>query len=153
MTGREITTVRWGGLNSAAALYGTALTIHAAGEVHLVNDLMPSGTTMQEWYSFTDYQSVRDAPTLPLLHHGMAYRLDPAVEATPTGSVIFDVRFFDRFNDVISTDVLYAPDYAFEYPAECHHYTIRLLNGGCDELLFTSFTLVEAGSGVADGAQ
>jgi accessory secretory protein Asp3 len=143
MTGREIATVRWGSLNGRASLYGTALTTDASGDVHLANRLMPSGTTIQEWYSFTDYQSVRDAPALPLLHHGTSYRLEPAIESSPDGTAIFDVRYFDRFNQPIRTEVLYPPEYAFEYPEESHHYTIRLLNGGCDELRFRSFRLIE----------
>jgi hypothetical protein len=60
--------------------------------------------------------------------------------------VLFDVRYFDRFNDLIRTDVLYPPSYAFEYPADCDHYTIRLVNAGCDELRFTSFRLTEGES-------
>ena len=144
MTGVQIATVRWGSPHSAASLYGTALTMRASGQIHLVNHLMPSGTTIQEWYSFTDYQSVRDAPTLPLLHRGQAYRLDPSIESSPPDSVIFDIRYFDRFDGLVRTDVLYPPSYEFDYPADCHHYTIRLLNGGCDELSFSSFTLVEA---------
>ena len=143
MTSSEIATVRWGSPDSRAALYGTALTVKASGDVHLVNRLMPSGTTIQEWYSFTDYQSVRDTPTLPLLHPGKTYRLDPAISTSPPGTALFDVRYFDRFDDLLRTEVLYPPSYLFEYPAGCHHYTIRLLNGGCDQLVFRSFTLLE----------
>ena len=145
MTDREIATVRWGCPNSQASFYGTALAVNASGEINLVNPLMPSGTTIQEWYSFTDYESVRDTPALPLLHHGERYRVDPAIESNPPDSVVFDVRYFNRFNDLVSTDVLYPPSHEFEYPAECHHYTIRLVNAGCDNLRFTSFTLLEVG--------
>jgi len=141
--GREVATVRWGSPNSEASLYGTALTLATSGEVHLVNRLMPSGTTIQEWYSFTDYQSVRAAPALPLLHPGQTYRLDPGIESKPADSVIFDVRYFDRFDELVRVDVLYPPSYSFEYPPQCHHYTIRLVNAGCDELRFTSFRLLE----------
>lgn len=145
MTSRDVATVRWGSLNSRMSLYGTALTVQASGEIHLVNDLMPSGTTIQEWYSFTDYQSVRETPALPLLHHGKKYRLDPALESNPPDSVIFEVRYLDQFNDLVRANVLYPPSYLFEYPADCHHYTIRLVNGGCDQLRFTSFALQEVG--------
>lgn len=147
MTTREIATVRWGALNSQASLYGTALAIAPSGEVTLVNRLMPGGTTLQEWYSFTDYQSVRDIPALPLLQHGARYRLDPAITSTPADTVIFDVRYFDRFDELLRTEVLYPPTYEFEYPAEADHYTIRLINAGCDELRFASFTLREETSG------
>ncbi|MBO9577878.1 MAG: accessory Sec system protein Asp3 [Microbacteriaceae bacterium] len=143
MGSAEIATVRWGALNSQASLYGTALTLEVSGAVRLANRLMPSGTTIQEWYSFTRYQSVRDIPALPLLHSGKTYRIEPAIEASPAGSVIFEVRCFDRFDVLLRADVLHPPSYAFEYPADCHHYTIRLMNGGCDELRFTSFSLLE----------
>jgi accessory secretory protein Asp3 len=145
MATREIATVRWGSPDSPASLYGTALTVKASGEIDLVNRLMPSGTTIQEWYSFTDYGSVRDTPALPLLRHGKKYRIDPAIESDPPNSIIFDVRYFDRFNNLVSADVLYPPSYLFVYRTECHHYTIRLVNAGCDQVRFTSFTLLEVG--------
>lgn len=143
-----VATVRWGSVNSGASLYGTALDVAPSGEVHLINPLMPSGTIMQEWYSYTDYQAVRETPSLPLLLHDRSYRLEPALDAGPPDSVIFDVRFYDRFGEVVGTEVLHPPAYAFVYPRECHHYTIRLLNGGCDELRFRHFTLWE---GETDG--
>jgi accessory secretory protein Asp3 len=143
MASEEIATVRWGSLNSPASLYGTSLRLNASGDVHLANPLMSSGTTIQEWYSFTDYQSMRDVPTLPLLQQGRSYRIAPAMHAVPGDSVIFEVRFLDRFDELLRVDVLHPPTYGFEYPAQCHHYTIRLMSAGCDELRFTSFTLSE----------
>jgi len=147
VSGIEIETVGWGSVNSRESLYGSALTLEASGAAHLVNNLMPAGTTIQEWYSFTDYQSVRDTPVLPLLHRGKAYRIIPRIVSVPEETFILEVRYFDRFNELVRTDVLYPPEYQFVYPADCHYYTIRLVNGGCDELRFTSLTLVE----VADG--
>lgn len=117
----------------------------ASGEIDLVNHLMPSGTTIQEWYSFTEYRSVRGSPALPLLHHGKKYRIDPEIKSNPPDSVIFDVRYFDRFNVLVGADVLYPPSYSFEYTTEYHHYTIRLVNAGCDQVYFKSFTLLEVG--------
>jgi len=143
MASREIETVGWGSPNSAASLYGSALTVEASGAAHLVNRLMPSGTTIQEWYSFTDYQAVRDTPVLPLLQHGKTYRIVPRIESVPEDTFIVEVRYFDRFNDLLRAEVLYPPEYEFEYAADCHYYTVRLVNGGCDELRFTSLTLLE----------
>lgn len=142
----QIGSVGWGSLNSPASLYGSRLTLEASGGAHLVNHLMPSGTTLQEWYSFTDYQSVRETPVLPLLHHGRTYRISPRIESVPDGTFILEVRFFDRFDDLVDAVVLYPPEYEFEYPVGCHHYTVRLVNAGCDELRFTSLTLLEVRS-------
>jgi len=147
MTSREIATVGWGSPKSQASLYGTALALKASGEIHLVNQLMPSGTTMQEWYSFTDYQSLRDTPVLPPLHHGRTYRLVLQLVSVPEDTFVVEVRYFDRFDELVRTDVLYPPDHEFEYPADGHYYTIRLVNGGCDEIRFTSLTLLEVAAG------
>lgn len=147
MADEEIETVGWGSPNSHVALYGSALTVTASGAAHLVNHLMPSGTTIQEWYSSTDYQSVRDTPALPLLHRGRTYRVVPRIVSVPADAFIVEVRHYDRFDELVRADVLYPPDHEFEYPPDCHHYTVRLVNGGCDELHFTSLTLLE----VADG--
>jgi accessory Sec system protein Asp3 len=139
----EIGTFGWGTPHSRVALYGSALTVAASGAAHLVNPLMPSGTTIQEWYSSTDYQSVRDVPVLPLLHHGRTYRVVPDLVSVPADTVLVEVRYLDRVDELVRTEVLHPPEYRFEYPADCHHYTIRLVNGGCDELRFTSLTLLE----------
>ncbi|MDR3068241.1 MAG: accessory Sec system protein Asp3 [Cellulomonas sp.] len=146
MTTNEVETVRWGGLHSQAALYGTTLTFGASGEVSLANRLMPAGTTIQEWYSSTDYQAVRDTPALPLLRRGQTYRLVPRVVSVPADAFLFEVRFLDRFDDLVLAVALYPPEYEFVYPSDCHHYTIRLVNAGCDELRFTSLTLLEVES-------
>lgn len=143
MTASEIVTVGWGSPNSQASLYGSALTLEPSGGARLVNHLMPAGTTIQEWHSFTDYQSLRDTPALPLLHHGKTYRIAPRIVSVPEDTFIVEVRYFDRFSKLAGADVVYPPEYEFEYPADCHYYTIRLVNGGCDELRFTSLTLLE----------
>ncbi|MCL2466601.1 MAG: accessory Sec system protein Asp3 [Micrococcales bacterium] len=143
MTTNEVTTVRWGCPDSQMSLYGTALVLAASGEVALVNRLMPAGTTMQEWYSSTDYQAVRESPVLPLLHGGMTYRVVADATSVPAGTFFFEVRFFDRFDTLLSAVVLYPPEHSFGYPPDSHHYTIRLVNAGCDELRFTSLTLLE----------
>lgn len=148
MASREIVTVGWGSPHSHASLYGSELTLTASGAAHLVNRLMPGGTTIQEWYSFTDYQAVRDTPVLPLLHHGRTYRVVPRLVSVPEDTVIVEVRFFDRFDELVRAQVLYPPEYEFEYPRASHYYTIRLVNGGCDEVRFTSLTLQEV---VEDG--
>ena len=148
MAVNEIQTVGWGGPNGGASLYGSALTVEPSGAARLVNRLMPAGTTIQEWYSYTDYQSERGTPVLPLLHDGRTYRLVPRLASIPADTVIVEVAFFDRFNELVRTEVLYPPEYEFEYPPDSHHYTIRLVNGGCDALDFTSLTLLEV---VGDG--
>jgi len=140
---KEIETVGWGSPSGQACLYGSALRLEASGAAHLVNHLMPAGTTIQEWYSFTDSQLVWEVPVLPLLHHAKTYRLILGVVSVPEDTFVVEVRHFNRFKELVRTDVLYPPAYQFEYPAECHHYTIRLVNGGCDELRFTSLTLLE----------
>lgn len=147
MAGEEIASVGWGFHASRASLYGSALTLSPSGAVHLVNHLMPSGTLIQEWYSFTDYQAVRSTPDLPLLHHGKRYRIVPRIVSVPEDAYVLEVRFHDRFDEPAGTEVLHAPDREFVYPHGCHHYTVRLVNGGCDEIRFESLSLLE----VADG--
>jgi accessory secretory protein Asp3 len=153
MSDREIAVVGWGELNSKDALYGSALTVTPSGEAHLVNHLMPSGTTLQEWYSFTDYQAVRDTPELPLLRHGARYRVVADVTSAPAGTTLLEVRFHDRFGDEVDRQVLHAPDHAFTYPPGGHSYTIRLVNAGCDEVWFRSLRLLEAPDEQQGGAR
>jgi accessory secretory protein Asp3 len=141
--GKRVVTVGWGSPNTPTSLYGSALTLEPSGTAHLVNPLMPSGTTLQQWHSSTDYQALREAPELPLLHHGKTYRVVPEISSVPADTFLLEVRYLDRFHAPVGTEVLYPPEYEFRYPEQCHHYTIRLVNAGCDELRFTSLTLLE----------
>lgn len=147
MAAEQIASVDWGFHASRASLYGSTLTLSPSGSVRLVNHLMPSGTLIQEWYSFTDYQAVRSTPDLPLLHHGKRYRIVPQIVSVPEDTYVLEVRFYDRFDESVGTEVLYPPDREFEYPHGCHHYTVRLVNGGCDEIRFESLSLLEVTDG------
>lgn len=145
--GTQIATVGWGAPNGRDSLYGSALRVEPSGAARLVNHLMPSGTTIQEWHSFTDYQALRSSPSLPLLHRGRTYRVVPRIVSVPADTFILQVRYFDRAGVLLSAEVLYPPTYEFVYPDGCHSYTLRLINGGCDELDFTSLILLEAADG------
>lgn len=143
MATNEIGTVTWGSPNGRHSLYGSSLRLDSSGVAHFVNPLMPAGMTAQEWYSFLDFQSVRDTPSLPLLHHGYTYRIVPDIVSVPEDTFILEVLHFDRFDSLVDTAVLYPPEYEFEFPAKSHYYTIRLVNAGCDEIHFVSLTLLE----------
>jgi accessory secretory protein Asp3 len=138
-----IVTLGWGAPAAREALYGTALTIDASGACHLVNPLMPGGTVLQEWSSVTDYAADRATPVLPLLYTGRRYAVTVDAQSVPGGAFLVEVAFADRFGAALGTEVLYAPAFEFTYPLGAHHYTIRLVNAGCDELRFTSLSLAE----------
>jgi len=148
MSDREIGAFYWGYSNTSSFLYGTDLIREANGDVHFDNHLMPAGTAIHEWFSYTDYQSNRDIPMLPFLYDGKTYRVEADVDTEPANTFDLEVLFFDRFEQLKKRIVLYPPLYAFVYPEDSYYYTIRLINAGCDALDFRSLKLIE----VADGS-
>jgi accessory secretory protein Asp3 len=148
----EIVTVIWGDHNSTDSLYGSRLVFAADDSITLTNPLMPSGLVLQEWYAFTSYQQVRDTPDLPLLHHGKRYRVAMDMQPTPADTVVVEIQYFDDYSAPIRQQVLHGPDFAFDYPDDCHSYSIRLINGGCDGLAFRNLTLLEVVGNPSDVA-
>ena len=138
-----ITTVTWGQHHSLDSLYGSQISIHSNGAVLFVNQLMPSGTVIQQWYSSTDFQSTRATPTLPFLYPKSSYKLDVQMTSIPDKTCLFDVLFFGRVNQLIGKHILHNVDDIFLYPDEAYYYTIRMINAGCDEFTFNSFSIMK----------
>jgi accessory secretory protein Asp3 len=144
MSNREVGTFYWGNTNSQTFLYGTDLIREAMDHVHFVNYRMPAGTTIHEWYSYTDYQLNRDIPMLPFLYVNGTYRIEPDIKSIPEDTYMLEVLLYDRFEQLEEKRILYPPDYSFYYDCDSYfYYTIRLINAGCDELVFHSFKLIE----------
>jgi len=143
MNDREIGTFYWGNTNIQTFLYGTDLMRESLQRIHFVNHLMPAGTAIHEWYSYTDYVMNRDIPVLPFLYAGMTYRIEPDIQTKPEGTFLLELLIFDRSSQLMEKRVLYPPHYSFVYPQDCYYYTVRLTNAGCDELIFSSFKLIE----------
>jgi accessory Sec system protein Asp3 len=144
---QRLATIQWGLVNSAPGLFGTHLTYHPNGSVNLVNPLMPSALIIQRWGSSANYQSERQTPALPLLHGGRTYCLKPDMTTSPDNTAFFTVQFRDRFDDLISEQFLYPPEFQFTLPAEGQNYSIALMSAGCDEITFSSFDLCEVNDG------
>jgi accessory secretory protein Asp3 len=141
---REIGKYYWGNTNIQTFLYGTDLSRAGLDQVQFVNHNMPAGTPIHEWYSYTDYQLNRDIPVLPFLYDGKTYRIEPDIQTKPEGAFQLEILFYDRFEKLTETKVLWPPLFAFVYPEGSFYYTVRLVNAGCDELAFNNFKLLEA---------
>jgi accessory secretory protein Asp3 len=144
MNDKEIATFYWGNNNVQTFLYGTDLTRESLKQVHFVNDMMPAGTAIHEWYSYTNYQVNRDMPVLPFLYDGKKYRIEPDIQTKPEDRFLLELLVYDRSEQLMERIVLYPPSYSFVYPQDSFYYTIRLTNAGCDELTFNNFKLMEA---------
>jgi accessory secretory protein Asp3 len=140
---KEIGTFYWGLNNAQTFMYGSEMTQNTVASMNFVNPLMPAGTTIHEWYSYTNYQLNRDIPILPFLYAGRTYRIEPDIKTRPDNTFALELLVFDRSEQMISAQVLYSPDYSFVYPSDSFYYTLRLINAGCDELQFNHFKLIE----------
>lgn len=107
------------------------------------NALMSPGFSITSWSSQTKFQSQRTQPELPLLKRGHVYQVFLRAAVLPENSLYVKVTYFDRLGKEIGSDILKDQTWIFRYPSNAFHYTIDLLNAGCEYLVFDYLQLFE----------
>lgn len=115
------------------------------------NPLMSPSFTMTSWSSRTNFQGHRSQPDLPLLKRGGSYQVHLEATVRPADSLYVKVTYFDRLGEVIGFDVLKDQSWLFTYPLKAFHYTIDLINAGCEQLIFDYLEIAERDDRVTAG--
>ena len=134
----------WGELRTESFLYGTRLRYRAKDWIEFENEFVPAGKSLHSWYSKTIYQRHREAPQLPYLRVGQTHYLQAHMQSHPANSIYFKVSFYDRFEKLISAEVIRSTQESFTPPEGMYSYQIELLNAGCRSFTFHAFEIVEA---------
>lgn len=143
MSTKLIGTFLWGNTNIQTFLYGSDLMRLTNDRIEFRNHLMPAGTPIHEWYSYTHFSVNRDMPQLPYLYVGKTYQIEPDIHTFPEHCYLLEIIFYDRYEHKVETQVLHPPYFTFTYPENSFFYTIRLINAGCSKLIFSNFQLYE----------
>ncbi len=133
--------ISWDRVDEKTYLFGARIQLQKQG-VFYQNPGMASGKAIQTWRSHTAYWANRTTPNLPLLKGGHSYRLIADFDASPVGSVIPCLTFFDMAGEKIS-EVYLDGGGEFIYPLSAFSYELALINSSHEELYFRSFILSE----------
>lgn len=107
------------------------------------NPLMSPSFNITSWSSRTNFQGQRTQPDLPLLKRGGHYHIHLEADIRPADSLYVKVTYFDRLGEEIGFEVLKDKNWYFTYPLKAFHYTIDLINAGCERLVFDHLELAE----------
>ncbi|KXT77131.1 Accessory secretory protein Asp3 [Streptococcus sp. DD10] len=135
--------ILWGQATDLTFLYGSVVRYLANDHIQFQNDLIPSAQIIKEWKSATSYQAERTTPALPLLRVGQAYHLKISLSTSPVKSVLVEVAFKNRFDEVIDRIATINDSLEFTYPEEAYTYSISLMSAGVTEMDFHSLLLEE----------
>lgn len=125
-------------------MYGTSFQKKANNVVTFKNNLLPSGKILMKWESTTNYQSVREVPSLPMLLNGKRYRIKIDASVSPNNAAIFAIRFFDLQGIEFDKCVFTSLEQSFTYPNRAVRYNVEIINGGCEEIIFRKFQIAPA---------
>ena len=135
--------IYWNEYSSDTYLYGSVIDYQARNRVHFVNELMPPGTVIKEWYSLTNYQSQRIEPALPIIDGESRYRIKVDVD-TPNGKgVLIRLVFLDRYEREAGDFTLRDKEPEFSCPLKTYSYRMQLINAGMKEFTYRSIVIEE----------
>lgn len=134
--------IRWGELNDAY-LYGAHIE-EVKGGIYYEQNKMPPGAVIKTWHMQENFQAARKEPSLPYLLADHQYHMCMHLTATPANSCFLRLNFFNYQGNLI--DYFMTSDHIshFTIPKNTYTYTMELIKGNCDKLLFERIDLYES---------
>lgn len=133
----------WENQATNSYFYGSLIQFHSDKSVTFKNELMPSGSAINEWFSQTTYTESLTLVGLPLLKKGKSYQLELEATIVPEQGVYIGIILYDRFDKVIDQVIGKTRHVDFTYPLDAYRYTIQLMNAGHKALHFHKMLLSE----------
>lgn len=117
--------------------YGSTIEFFGSNNVvYFKNEILSPGATLMTWSSHPQYHADRSLFQLPLLKRGKKYNFKVNAESFPEHSLLVQIEFLDRSQQVLSRQVIFDREGEVEYPRKAFSYRIKLLNNGIEELFF-----------------
>ena len=135
--------IYWNEYSADTYLYGSIVEFHARNNVHFINELMPPGTVIKEWYSLTNYQAKRIEPSLPIIDGESYYRIKVNIETENQSGYLIRLVFLDRYEREAGDFTLREKEAYFSCPLKTYSYKMQLINAGMKEFTFHSVTIEE----------
>ena len=143
MCNNIVNIIYWDNHAANTYLYGSNVVFHNEDEVFYDNELMPAGDVIRTWYSNVNYQALRLSAQCPMLIEKREYRLRQNITTIPEETTFIRINFFNRYNEVIDSQIIREKEGTFIVPNEMYSYTIELLNAGCQNFTFNSLEILE----------
>ena len=136
-------TIYWNEYSSDTYLYGSKLYFHKKDDVEFVNQLMPPGTVIKEWYSKTNFQKQKIEPTLPIIDGESKYQITINIDTPENENCLVRLVYFDRYEIKAGSLTLRDKITIFKCPLKTYSYKLQLINGGVTNMHFHSIIIQE----------
>ncbi|MBQ6814273.1 MAG: accessory Sec system protein Asp3 [Lachnospiraceae bacterium] len=135
--------IHWNEYASDTYLYGSKVYFHKKDDVEFVNELMPPGTVIKQWYSKTNFQLQKIEPTLPIIDGESKYHITINIDTPEDENCLMRLVFFDRYEVEAGSITLRDKETTFSCPLKTYSYRLQLINSGVTSLHFHSVVIQE----------
>lgn len=135
---------RWPSVFTHAELHGAHIEYNQDGSVFYSSPLLPPGTSVYIWKSYSKFDADRCVPTLPLLEYKKTYRITNKMEDNPVGSTFLKVTLYDNHNHIIHESILDSSGGEFYYFPGTIKYDIQLVVKSNESINFNSMIISES---------
>lgn len=142
MTGDQWT-IYWNEYSSDTYLYGSRIIYHKPDDVEFINELMPAGTMIKQWYSRTNYQAQRIEPSLPMIDGESRYEIEVNIDCHEDEAWQVRLVFYDKYDMEAGFVSVRDRVTQFQCPLKTYSYRMQLINGGMTWFRFHSIVIRE----------
>ena len=142
MTG-EKWVIYWNEYAADTYLYGSRLIFHKKDDVEFINQLMPPGTIIKQWYSKTNFQFQKIEPSLPIIDGETEYQITLNIDTKEQETCLFRLVFYDKYGVEAGTLPLRDRVTNFRCPLKTYSYRLQLINSGVTQFHFHSVMIQE----------
>lgn len=128
--------IYWDEFAVNAYIYGSEINYIAKDNVEFVNDMMPPGTVINEWYSRTNFQSKKMEPELPIIDGEGTYEVEVAMESDKPSGCLIRIVFLDKYDDEAGDVIVHERKAVFKCPLRTYSYKVQLISAGVSHLNF-----------------
>lgn len=136
-------TIYWNEYSTDTYLHGSVILYHSKDNVEYLNELMPPGTVIKQWYSKTNYQIQRIEPSLPIIDGESSYQIIVNIDTEENENCLVRLVFYDRYEMEAGSINLRDRVTNFKCPLKTYSYSIQLINAGVKKLNFHSIVIQE----------
>lgn len=137
--------ITWENGVSHTYLYGSDIDLTNPLKVHFKNAMIPPGSPIKEWHSEVNFPFQRLEPPLPILESDRTYKIKTNCTTTPQAGIYVRINFLDRQGRNVHFFMTSQKEDTFTFPEGAYGYTVQLVQGGAQDLIFKEIEIYEEG--------
>lgn len=135
--------IYWNEYSTDTYLHGSVILYHKKDNVEFINELMPPGTIIKQWYSKTNYQMQKIEPSLPIIDGESTYQITVNIDIEKNENYLVRLVFYDRYEMEAGSINIRDRVTNFRCPLKTYSYRLQLINAGATRLNFHSIVIQE----------